>query len=85
MSDELNQELETAAPAAEAQPKAKRAKREDKDDGFPKFMRAVKGFGYTDPETGLRFNPVTPIKVDVAPREGSWLDCQIKAGLIADA
>lgn len=87
MSEELNQQEQVAEAAAEpaAEPTPKKAAKAKKDDGYPKFMRAGKGFSYTDPETNIRYSPVVPVKVDVAPKEGSWLASQIAAGYIVEA
>lgn len=52
---------------------------------FPCFLKSGTAFSYTDNQTGLRFSPVTPVKVDVAPEAGSHLACQLDAGNIVKA
>ncbi|MNG37149.1 hypothetical protein D3C84_1244090 [compost metagenome] len=53
-------------------------------DGWPKFLKSMTAFGYTDPASNLHYSPVTPIKVDAAPADGSWLHSQMAAGLIGE-
>lgn len=55
-----------------------------KGDGWPKFLKSLTGFGYTDPLSNLHYSPVTPIKVDTAPAVGSWLHSQMAAKLIGE-
>lgn len=64
---------------------AKKAEPKEAASDFPQFMQSTTNFPYVDPETGIRFQPGSPIKVDVAPKAGSWLDSQIKAGFISKA
>jgi hypothetical protein len=64
--------------AVEAAPKAKA-------DSWPKYMKSTTKFQYTDPESQIRFSPVVPVRIEAAPQEGSWLDCQMQAGYIAEA
>lgn len=75
-----------AVKPAEKKPVAKKttAKAEASSD-YPAFMQSTTQFPYVDPDSGIRFSPGSPVKVDVAPKAGSWLDSQIKAGLIGKA
>jgi hypothetical protein len=34
-----------------------------------------------DPDTGVRYG-VNPVRMSGTPKEGSWFDCQAKAGLL---
>lgn len=43
----------------------------------------TKEFNYTDPDTGIKYS-VNAVQHKGNIREGSWLDCQIKAGLILE-
>jgi hypothetical protein len=52
---------------------------------FPAFLKSGTEFSYTDGVTGLRFNPINPVKVDTAPKPGSILAGQIDAGFIVQA
>ena len=74
----------TQKPAkAKAEPKAEQ--KVEAPAEWPKFMKSGTPFSYADPETGLRYQPHNPVRVDAAPKEGSWLDCQMKAGYITQA
>lgn len=75
-------ELEPAAPKA---PKAKAPKVEEKPAGYSKFLKSATAFAYNDPDTGVRYSPTVPVRVDAEPKEGSWLACQIEAGYIIEA
>jgi hypothetical protein len=56
-----------------------------KADGWPKYLKSTTPFGYTDPDSNIHFGPVSPIKIDAAPAEGSWLHGQMAANLISEA
>ena len=51
---------------------------------WPKFLRSATGFGYTDPDTKIRYG-ASPVRVDAAPKAGSWLHCQMQAKYIVVA
>lgn len=55
-----------------------------KADGWPKFLKSMTGFGYSDPDTNIRYS-TTPVKVGDAPKAGSWLHGQMTAGYIGEA
>lgn len=71
-----------APPAAEEA--AKPATKAEAASDWPKFLRSATGFGYCDPVTKIRYG-ANPVRVDAAPKEGSWLDCQMKAKYIVPA
>ncbi len=50
----------------------------------PEVWLRTERYTYTDPETGVRFSR-NPVKYTAAIKEGSWLGCQIEAGLIKKA
>ena len=83
MPDEPTQiEMETEAPVRE--------KKQSRSSGSkkPRFLQCserVTG-GLFDTERNLRIpGPgLNPVQVDGEIREGSWLDCQMKAGLIVE-
>jgi hypothetical protein len=52
---------------------------------WPKYLRSSTSWAYADPETGIRYEPHIPVRVDAEPRVGCWLDCQMKAGYIIEA
>ncbi len=83
---QLSGEVDGTGPA-KAAPVIKKpaAKKAGADEGYPQFMQSVTNNPYVDPQTGIRYSPGFPIKVEVAPKAGSWLDCQIKAGYIGKA
>lgn len=56
-----------------------------KAEGWPKYLKSTTAFGYTDPDSNIHFGPVTPVKIDAAPAEGSWLHGQMVANLISEA
>lgn len=62
-----------------------KAPAQTKGDGWPKFLKSRTEFGYTDPDSNIHFTPATPMKIDAAPKEGSWLHSQMAAGLIGEA
>jgi hypothetical protein len=87
--DQQNSGAEAVKPVKPAakKPVAKKAepKEADADADYPTFLQSTTNFPYVDPQSGIRFSPGSPIKVDVAPKAGSWLDSQIKAGFIGKA
>lgn len=78
-------EAEMKAAEEKAAKAAAKAAEKAAKEGYPCFMKALKGFGYRDPDTNIRYDPAVPTKVEVAPAKGSWLACQIEAGLIGKA
>lgn len=87
MADELTQEGAAqgapATPVDTAEKASKPAKASAK--GWPKYLKCTGKHGLHDPDTNIRFSPVNPVRVDAPPKHDSWLDVQIKAGLIAEA
>lgn len=89
----LLEQANTDAPAAaepvkpaEKKPVAKKAAApKEAASDFPQFMQSTTAFPYVDPDTGIRFSPGSPIKVEVEPKAGSWLHSQIAAGYIGKA
>ena len=79
MSDDI--ELTPAAPKT---PKAPKAKVEEAP-AYSKFLKSSTPWSYTDPESGHRFSPTVPVRIDAEPRKGSWLASQIAAGFIVEA
>lgn len=77
MIDELN--ISGAAKKAEKKPEPKAAAE------WPKFMKSLTRFQYTDPVTNIRFAPDVPVRIDAEPKEGSWLHSQMEAGFIGGA
>ena len=68
---------EEAAAKAEEEAAAKSQKTQWWVKASPKMRNSM-----TDPDSGVRIGVnQTPLGADL-PREGSWLDCQIKAGLV---
>ena len=66
-----------AAPAApEPAPVAK--------PEWPKYLKSMTAFGYTDPETNIHYSPIVLVRIDAAPKEGSWLHSQMNAKLIGE-
>lgn len=76
---------EPVKPAAKKPVAAKKAATKEAASDFPQFMQSTTQFPYVDPDTGIRFAPGTPIKVEVEPKVGSWLHSQIAAGYIGKA
>jgi hypothetical protein len=72
-------EVVEAAPA-EAPAPAPAAK-----GGWPKFLKSMTAFGYTDPETNIHYGPVVAMKIEAAPKDNSWMHSQMKANLIGEA
>jgi hypothetical protein len=69
--DEAPAEVAAPAPAAKSD--------------WPKFLKSMTPFGYTDPVTHIHYSPVSVVRVDAAPTEGSWLAIQMAAKLIGEA
>lgn len=69
----------------EKAPETPKASAPAKADGWPKFLKSTTPYGYTDPDSNIHFGPVTPVKVDTAPADGTWLHGQLVAGLIGEA
>ena len=77
---------EPAAEPVEAEPEVKTekvAKAAEDDVKIATWARTTtKAVGIMqDPKTGVRISKLGSL-VGSAPKEGSWLDCQIKAGLV---
>jgi hypothetical protein len=68
---EPQDEAEAPAPAAKAD--------------WPKFLKSSTSFGYTDPVTNIHYGPIVPVRIDAAPKAGSWLHSQMQAQLIVEA
>lgn len=68
-------DVPTEAPEAPA-PAAK--------SDWPKFLKSMTPFGYTDPVTNIHYSPVVAVRVDAAPAVGSWLAIQMAAKLIGE-
>jgi hypothetical protein len=52
---------------------------------WPKFLKSSTSFGYTDPVTNIHYGPIVPVRIDAAPKAGSWLHSQMQAQLIVEA
>lgn len=52
---------------------------------WPKFLKSMTAFGYTDPESNIHFSPIIAVRIEAAPKDGSWLHSQMKAQLIGEA
>jgi hypothetical protein len=52
---------------------------------WPKFLKSMTPFGYTDPESNIHYGPVVFVRIEAAPKDGSWLHSQMKAQLIGEA
>lgn len=52
---------------------------------WPKFLKSMTVFGYTDPVTHIHYSPVAAVRIDAAPTAGSWLHTQMAAKLIGEA
>jgi len=74
----------TPPPAKPAKAKAEKAEA-PAPASWSKYLRSGTGFAYADPTTGIRYEPHIPVRVDAEPKEGSWLDSQMKAGYIIEA
>lgn len=71
-------------PAAEAKPAAEgKAAPEAKKASAPwaKLGPNSRGASVVDPDTNVRYS-TTPVPMAGIPKEGSWFDCQMKAGLL---
>jgi hypothetical protein len=78
----VKDEAPIAAPAAAEAPAPAPAPVAKSD--WPKFLKSMTPFGYTDPVTNIHYSPVTVVRVDAAPSEGSWLATQMAAKLIGE-
>ena len=52
---------------------------------WPKYLKSMTSFGYTDPVTNIHYSPIVMVRIDAAPAPGSWLHSQMAAKLIGEA
>lgn len=72
---ELPEDAEPSKPKAKAKPVEKTSLR-------VKCNNKVVGSGFIDPDRQVRIPKTHDIEISGPIRPGSWLDCQVKAGLI---
>lgn len=73
------------APAEKPEKQAKAKAEKPAAPAWSKYLKSSTPYGYTDPESKIHFSPVVPVRIDAEPKKGSWLESQMKAGLIVEA
>jgi len=82
MADEKDEAAATAKPQAQAAQKAKPTDAEFKNTSYRVQASAKMVGSLYDPDRKVRISKSSDVKVTGPIPEGSWLYCQIKAGLV---